>query len=82
MKINNDKIILHGNFCTGCMYSWRHSTATPQVTIKKYQRLVLEIKPDFISNLFTTDAEIAHGNQRPVSGRDSILMLFLVRNKH
>ena len=59
-------------FLVAYVYSCQHSTATPQSTIEKYERLVLEMKPDSISNLFTTDAEIGHENQRPVKGRDSI----------
>ena len=45
---------------------------TPQIIIKKYERLVLEMKADSISQLFTTDAEIGHANQSPIKGRDSI----------
>jgi len=59
-------------FVLAYVYSCQHSTATPQATIKRYERFVLEMKPDSISNLFTTDAEIGHENQRPVRGRDSI----------
>jgi len=40
--------------------------------IKKYERLVLEMKADSIAQLFTTDAEIGHEDQPPVRGRDSI----------
>ena len=39
---------------------------------KKYERLVLEMKADSISQLFTTDAEIGHEDQPPLKGRDSI----------
>jgi len=45
---------------------------TPQDVIKKYERLVLEMKADSIAQLFTTDAEIGHGDQPPIKGRDSI----------
>jgi len=52
-----------------------NSAITPQAVIEKYQRLVLEMKADSISKLFTTDAEIGHGEQSPVRGRDSIYAL-------
>lgn len=45
---------------------------TPQDVIKKYERLVIEMKADSISQLFTTDAEIGHGDQPPIKGRDLI----------
>jgi len=45
---------------------------SPQDVIKKYERLVLEMKADSIAQLFTTDAEIGHEDQSPVRGRDSI----------
>jgi hypothetical protein len=45
---------------------------SPEDVIKKYERLVLEMKADSISQLFTTDAEIGHEDQKPVKGRDSI----------
>ncbi len=48
------------------------STTSPEDVIKKYERLVLEMKADSISQLFTTDAEIGHEDQPPVKGRDSI----------
>src|SRR5215470_5868925 len=61
-------------FVLAYMYSCPHSKtgSTPQTVIRNYERLVLEMKADSISNLFTTDAEIGHENQRPVRGRDSI----------
>jgi hypothetical protein len=62
-------------FVLACVYSCRHPTATPQATIKKYERLVLEMKPDSISNLFTTDAETGHENQPSVKSGDSIYAL-------
>jgi hypothetical protein len=48
------------------------TTASPPDVIKKYERLVLEMKADSISQLFTTDAEIGHEDQPPLKGRDSI----------
>ena len=45
---------------------------TPQGIIKKYERFVLQMKADSISQLFTPDAEIGHANQSPIKGRDSI----------
>ena len=48
------------------------TTTSPEDVIKKYERLVLEMKADSISQLFTTDAEIGHEDQPPVKGRDSI----------
>ena len=45
---------------------------SPQDVIRKYERLVLEMKADSIAQLFTTDAEIGHEDQSPVRGRDSI----------
>jgi len=44
----------------------------PQDVIKKYERFVLEMKADSIAQLFTTYAEIGHGDQPPIKGRDSI----------
>jgi hypothetical protein len=65
------------SFVLAYLYSCPQSktASTPQATIKQYERLVLEMKADSISNLFTTDAEIGHENQRPVKGRDSIYAL-------
>jgi len=65
------------SFVLAYVYSCPHSktAASPQAIIKTYERLVLEMKADSISNLFTTDAEIGHENQRPVRGRDSIYAL-------
>jgi len=56
------------------IYSCSETTVktSPQDLIKKYERLVLEMKADSIAQLFTTDAEIGHEDQSPVSGRDSI----------
>ena len=45
---------------------------TPQEIIKRYERLVLEMKADSISQLFTADAEIGHENRPVIKGRDSI----------
>lgn len=45
---------------------------TPREVIKKYERLVKDLKADSISQLFTLDAEIGHENQTRVKGRDSI----------
>jgi len=45
---------------------------TPQDTIRKYERFVLEMKADSIAQLFTTDAEVGHENQPVIKGRDSI----------
>ena len=39
------------------------------------------MKADSISNLFTADAEIGHGDNRPIRGRDSI-RAFLVSFKN
>ena len=53
---------------------WKHTNAqtTPESIIKKYERLVKEMKADSIAQLFTTDAEVGHADQAPVKGRDSI----------
>jgi SnoaL-like protein len=61
----------------GYVYSCHHSNSitTPQAVIERYQRLVLEMKSDSISELFTTDAEIGHGEQPAIKGRDSIYAL-------
>ena len=55
-------------------YACDHSPVipTPNAAIEKYQRFVLQMKADSISELFTADAEIAHGDNRPIKGRDSI----------
>ena len=55
-----------------CSCSESSPKETPQDVIKKYERLVLEMKADSISQLFTTDAEIGHADQPVVKGRDSI----------
>lgn len=56
-----------------CGYSCSQQTKdTPGSVIKKYERLVLEMKADSISQLFTADAEVGHGDQEPIKGRDSI----------
>ncbi|MFI5186187.1 MAG: YybH family protein [Chitinophagales bacterium] len=52
--------------------SFSQTTTTPLDLIKKYERLVLEMKADSLSQLFTTDAEVGHEEQPPVKGRDSI----------
>ena len=59
---------------TTILYSCARNSAkeTPPDVIKKYERLVLEMKADSISQLFTTDAEIGHEDQPVVKGRDSI----------
>jgi len=55
-----------------CSCSETSTKETPQEIIKKYERLVLEMKADSISQLFTADAEIGHENQPVIKGRDSI----------
>jgi len=55
-----------------CSCSQTQITETPQDVIKKYERLVLEMRADSISQLFTSDAEIGHEDQLAVKGRDSI----------
>ena len=55
-----------------CSCSETSIKETPQEVIKKYERLVLEMRADSISQLFTTDAEIGHEGQPVVKGRDSI----------
>ena len=45
---------------------------TPREVIRKYERLVLEMKADSISQLFTAGAEVGHENQPVIKGRDSI----------
>src|SRR6185436_8153383 len=55
-----------------CSCSESSPKETPQDVIKKYEKLVLEMKADSISQLFTTDAEIGHADQPVVKGRDSI----------
>ena len=59
---------------TATFYSCASNTTkeSPEDVIKKYERLVLDMKADSISQLFTTDAEIGHEDQTPVKGRDSI----------
>ena len=59
---------------TTILYSCARNSSkeTPPDVIKKYERLVLEMKADSISQLFTTDAEIGHEDQPVVKGRDSI----------
>ena len=48
---------------------------TPEGIMKRYERLVLEMKADSISQLFTNDAQIGHADQTPIKGRDSIYAL-------
>jgi ketosteroid isomerase-like protein len=55
-----------------CSHSQPPIKETPQDVIKRYERLVLEMKADSIAQLFTTDAEIGHADQPVVKGRDSI----------
>jgi len=55
-----------------CSCSETSTKETPQEIIKKYERFVLEMKADSISQLFTADAEIGHENQPVIKGRDSI----------
>jgi hypothetical protein len=55
-----------------CSHSQPPIKQTPQDVIKRYERLVLEMKADSIVQLFTADAEIGHEGQPPVRGRDSI----------
>src|SRR5215831_6893524 len=59
--------LLQSNSCSD-----KASGDTPQRVMKRYERLVLEMKADSISQLFTNDAEVGHGNQTPIKGRDSI----------
>jgi hypothetical protein len=53
-------------------YCYHQAKETPESVIKKYERLVLEMKADSISQLFTNNAEVGHGNQKPIKGKDSI----------
>jgi SnoaL-like protein len=55
-----------------CSCSETSTTTSPESVIKKYERLVLEMKADSISQLFTIDAEVGHEGQPVVKGRDSI----------
>ncbi|HEV8506944.1 MAG TPA: nuclear transport factor 2 family protein [Chitinophagaceae bacterium] len=55
-----------------CSCSETSTTTSPESVIKKYERLVLEMKADSISQLFTIDAEVGHEDQPAVKGRDSI----------
>jgi Domain of unknown function (DUF4440) len=48
---------------------------TPKGAMKRYERLVLEMKADSISQLFTNDAQIGHADQKSIEGRDSIYAL-------
>ena len=69
MKIN----IIFCFSVISCLYSCSGKTkTTPQDTIKKYERLVQEMKADSISQLFTIDAEAGHDGQPSIKGRDSI----------
>ncbi len=45
---------------------------SPKDIIKKYERLVLEMKADSLLQMFTVDAEIGHEGGPTVKGRDSI----------
>jgi len=60
-----------------CSCSETSIKETPQEIIKKYERLVLEMKADSIARLFTAGAEIGHENQPIVKGRDSIYSFLL-----
>jgi len=44
----------------------------PKDAMKRYERLLLEMKADSISQMFTKDAITSHGSNKPVIGRDSI----------
>ena len=55
-----------------CSCSETSIKETPLDVIKKYERLVREMKADSISQLFTNDAEIGHEDQPVIKGRDSI----------
>ena len=55
-----------------CSCSQTSTKETPQEIIKKYERFVLQMKADSISQLFTADAEVGHENQPVIKGRDSI----------
>jgi ketosteroid isomerase-like protein len=62
---------------TFTLFQWnscsdKNKGETPQSVMKRYERLVLEMNADSISQLFTNDAEVGHANQKPVKGRDSI----------
>jgi len=59
--------LLQSNSCSD-----KASGDTPQRVMKRYERLVLEMKADSISQLFTNDAEVGHADQKPIKGRDSI----------
>lgn len=55
-----------------CSHSQPAAKKTPEDVIKRYERLVLEMKADSIAQLFTADAEIGHEGQPVIRGRDSI----------
>lgn len=54
------------------IFSCAQIKGTPADLIKKYEHLVLEMKADSISQLFTPDAEIGHEGSPAIKGRDSI----------
>src|SRR6476646_4827275 len=64
--------ILAGFTSILCSCANNATKESPEEVIKRYERLVLEMKADSISQLFTTNAEIGHEDQSPVRGRDSI----------
>jgi hypothetical protein len=53
-----------------CSCSETSIKETPQEIIKKYERLVLEMKADSISQLFIVDAEVGHENQRIIQPKN------------
>jgi len=72
MKTQIILLLIAGASVLSC--SAQTKPATPIQVMKKYARLVGEMKADSISQMFTTDAEVGHEGQRSIRGRDSIYL--------
>jgi len=69
MKIQSLLLILFTAIFISCSQTKQDA---PQDVIKKYERLVMDMKADSISQLFTADAEVGHDTTIIAKGRDSI----------